>query len=299
MTDRIKGVIAAVPSPLSAGAPASAPAIDTERFAQHARWALDHGCDGLNVLGSTGEANSFSPQARAELMRAAAKALPVERMMVGTGAPDLETAIRLTALAGSLGYTGALVLPPYYYSGVSDDGLFAFFDRLVAETTAEAPQIYLYNFPQMTGLTFAPDLVARLRLAHPGRIVGIKDSSGDLDYAAQLAMIEGLDVFPSSESALGQADAKGFAGVISATVNLSAPLAQRVWRTQDDDRALGQLSRIRETVSARPLVPAVKHLVGRRLGDDAWDALLPPFQVLSQADRDALSPLAEELRALP
>ncbi|WP_114967159.1 dihydrodipicolinate synthase family protein [Alkalilacustris brevis] len=298
MTDRIKGVIAAVPSPLAANARAAAPAIDTDRFVQHARWALDHGCDGLNVLGSTGEANSFSPEARAALMRAAAGALPVGRMMVGTGAPDLETAIRLTALAGSLGFTGALVLPPYYYSAVSDDGLFAFFERLIAETAAEAPPIYLYNFPQMTGLNFAPELVARLRAAYPDRVLGIKDSSGDLDYAAQLAGIEGLDVFPSSESALGQADAKGFAGVISATVNLSAPLAQRVWRAQDDATALGQLSHIRETVSARPLIPAVKHLVGRRLGDEAWDALLPPFLPLSQADRAALAPVADELRAL-
>jgi 4-hydroxy-tetrahydrodipicolinate synthase len=265
MPDPLRGVIAAVPTPIDGNR-----RIDPERFVAHARWALDNGCDGINVLGSTGEATSFAPEARAALMRHAAGALPGARMMVGTGAPDLETTVRLTALAGECGFAGALVLPPYYYTTVGDDGLFAWFDALISETAGPAPRIYLYNFPQMTGLVFSPGLVSRLRAAHPDRLAGIKDSSGDLNYAVGLAGLAEFDVFPSSESAIARAAAGGFAGVISATVNISAPLAGRLWREPEDATGLARLSRIRDAVSARPLVPAVKHLVGRRMGDAAW-----------------------------
>ena len=279
----LSGVIAAVPTPLKDGAP------DPERFHRHAAWALENGCDGLNVLGSTGEATSFSPQARKGLMRAAAASLPTGRLMVGTGAPDLETAIALTDLAGRLGFAGALVLPPYYYSNVDDAGLFAFFDALIRAT--EVP-IYLYNFPQMTGLAFSPALVRRLKDAHPDRLRGAKDSSGDLTYAAELAGIADFDVFPSDETAW--ADTR-YAGIISATANLTAPLAATVRAAPEGAERLGAL---RKAIAAQPLVPAVKHLVARRLGDDAFAEVLPPFRPLTAAERAALEPVAAELETL-
>jgi len=292
MSMRLSGVIAAVPTPLDeAGRP------DEARFVAHARWALENGCDGLNVLGSTGEASSLAPERRAALMRLAAEALPGARMMVGTGAPDLETAVSLTALAGRCGFAGALVLPPYYYSGVSDEGLFAFFDALIRATADSAPAIYLYNFPQMTGLSLSADLVRRLKTTHPERLRGAKDSSGDLDHSAALAAIGDLDIFPSNETSLAQAAARGFAGTVSATVNISAPLAARLWQAPADGALLARLGDVRKAVSARPLVPAVKHLVGARTGDDAWDRVLPPFLPLGEPDRKALAPVLEEVAA--
>mgnify|MGYP005852155767 CR=1 FL=1 len=291
MSDRLSGVIAAVPTPFGPDR-----IVDADRFVTHARWALDHGCDGLNVLGSTGEAASLAPDSRAALMRHAASELPGARMLVGTGAPDLETAIRLTSLAGECGFAGALVLPPYYYSGVSDDGLFAFFDALIRETAGKSPSIYLYNFPQMTGILFSHDLVGRLKAAHPDRLVGAKDSSGDLDYAAGLAALADFDVFPSNETSLAVAPDRGFSGTISATVNVSAPVAAQLRRTPGDGATLERARHIRETISARPLVPAVKHLVGTQLGDPAWDAVLPPFVPVSAADRSALAALHAEAK---
>ena len=151
----------------------------------HARWLLDHGCDGPNVLGTTGEATSFSAEDRVVPMAAAAAALDPARLMVGTGCPDLPTTLNLTHRAGALGFGAALVLPPYYYKGVSDAGIEAHFLRLVDGAVAEGPPIHLYNFPQMTGLTFSPELVARLMAATGGRIEGAKDSSGDLDLCSQ------------------------------------------------------------------------------------------------------------------
>jgi len=276
----IGGVIAAIVTPLTEdGLP------DHARFLAHARWLLENGCDGLNVLGTTGEATSFPAEARRGLMEAAAGALDPSRLMVGTGCPDLPTTAALTNLAGTLGFAGALVLPPFYYKGVSDTGLEAYFLRLVEAT--EAP-IYLYNFPQMTGLTFSPDLVRRLAESAPGRIVGAKDSSGDLDYAAELARIPGFRVLPSDEAALAQAGARGFAGCVSATVNVTAPLAAALWQAPDDAAALARAKAARAAIGAQPLIPSVKHLVGRLHGDPAYARPLPPLVPLTPAEEAAL-----------
>jgi 4-hydroxy-tetrahydrodipicolinate synthase len=287
-TDRLQGVIAAVPTPVTA---ADEP--DTARFLQHARWALANGCDGLNVLGTTGEANSFSAGQRSAVMKAAASGLDVRRLMVGTGTPDLATTIALTRLAHEQGFAGALVLPPYYYKGVSDDGLFVWFERLV-KATADAPvPIYLYNFPQMTGIRFSPELARRLKQAFGERIAGAKDSSGDLAYAAELAKIEGFDTFPSSETAIGRASADGYAGCISATVSVTAPLVARYWTAPGNAALAAQVAEARATISAQPLIPAIKYLVSLLHRDPAFERVLPPHLPLTAAQKSALSGIQE------
>lgn len=283
----LRGVIAAVPTPVTeAGEP------DIDRFLVHARWALANGCDGLNVLGTTGEANSFSAPQRCAVMAASAAArLDRTRLMVGTGTPDLATTIELTRFAHEQGFAAALVLPPYYYKSVSDDGLFAWFEQLVA-ATADAPiPLYLYNFPQMTGITFSEKLARRLKLAFPDRIVGAKDSSGDLAYASSLARIDGFDVFPSSETALEKAGAEGYAGCISATVSVTAPLVA-AWRARLGDEGLKQrVAEARAGIAAHPLIPAVKHLVARLHGDDAFERVLSPHLPLAAANKTSLAGL--------
>lgn len=291
-SSRLRGVIAAVPTPVTAaGEP------DTGRFLRHASWALDNGCDALNVLGTTGEANSFSAGQRKAVMEAAASGLDRARLMVGTGTPDLATTIELTRTAHALGFAAALILPPFYYKGVSDDGIFAFFERVV-EATRDAPiPIYLYNFPQMTGLKFAPDLTRRLAKAFPERIVGAKDSSGDLAYAAEIARIEGFDVFPSSETALGRVDADGYAGCISASVNVAPALSAALWADRANAALLAEVSEVRARVSAQPLIPAVKYLVGRIHADPAYERLLPPHVALTEAQKAALAEMAKAAAA--
>lgn len=287
MTSEPGGVIAAAPTPVG---PAGDP--DTQRFVRHAEWLLANGCDGLNVLGTTGEANSLSAGQRMAVMRAAAAALPGGRLMVGTGTPDLETTVTLTRQAHDLGFAAALVLPPYYYKGVSDDGLFAWFAAVVAATRAAPIPIYLYNFPQMTGITFAPPLAHRLAASFPDRIRGAKDSSGDLAYAAELARIPGFKVFPSSETALARADRDGFAGCISATVSVTAPLVARLWADRGNAALLERAAAARAAISAVPLIPAVKHLVGRLHGDPEFDRVLPPHLPLDAAQKATLAEAA-------
>jgi 4-hydroxy-tetrahydrodipicolinate synthase len=281
--NRPHGVIAAVPTPVtSTGEP------DIPRFLRHARWSLDNGCDGLNVLGTTGEANSLSQSQRLGVMEAAADAMDTQRLMVGTGTPDLPTTIALTRKAYEMKFACALVLPPYYYKGVSDDGLFAWYESLVNETRDAPIPIYFYNFPQMTGLNLSPALINRLVSAHPSRFTGAKDSSGDLVYAAELAKITGFDVFPSNETAISGADSDEFAGCISATVNVSAPLAARLWADRNNNSLQEQLGNARAAMSAVPLIPAVKYLVSCIHGDAEFERLLPPHLSLTAEQKATL-----------
>ena len=286
MSSTLSGVIAAVPTPINAaGRP------DTDRFLAHARWALANGCDGLNVLGTTGEATSLSRQQRETVMRSAADGLDRSRLMVGTGTPDLESTVGLTRLAAELGFAAALVLPPFYYKGIPDEGLLAWFETLVAATAADPIAIYLYNFPQMTGIVYSPDLVRRLVDTLGDRIVGIKDSSGDLAYAAELAGIPGFSVFPSSETALARAREDGYAGCISATVNVTSREAAALWARPDDAALAARVRQLRTAISAEPLVPGVKYLLGRRFADPEWSRVALPWLPLSEAGRARLDSL--------
>ena len=169
-TNRLRGVIAAVATPVSEdGSP------DTTRATKLARYLLDNGCDGLNVLGTTGEATSFSLEERKRVMTAYRDAkLPLERLMVGTGAAASSDAVALTRHAAELGFAGALLLPPFYYKGVPDDGLIAYVETVVQASAAKPIPIYLYHFPQQSGLPWHVALVKRLLDKFGSRIVGLK-----------------------------------------------------------------------------------------------------------------------------
>jgi 4-hydroxy-tetrahydrodipicolinate synthase len=286
-------VIAAVATPIEdSGAP------DLARSVKLARYLLDNGCDGLNVLGTTGEATSFSLEERKSVMSAyKAQGMPLNRLMVGTGAAAMLDAVALTRHAAELGFAGALVLPPFYYKGVPDDGLVAYIDTLVQATAAKPIPIYLYHFPAMSGLPWHVALIKRLLEKFPGRIVGLKDSSGDMAYARSAAAIsKDFAVFPSTEAALLEARDGAFAGCISATANLNADLCARAWG-QGDTAALDAAVAIRKLFDGKPLVSGVKALLAHIHGDPALARVKPPLSTLSASDRTAVTAGNDAVRA--
>jgi 4-hydroxy-tetrahydrodipicolinate synthase len=280
----LRGVIAAIATAIDqTGEP------DCGRATALARHLLDNGCDGLNVLGTTGEATSFSLAQRQKVMNAYRDAgLPLGRMMVGTGAAAVADAVALTRHAAELGFAGALVLPPFYYKGVPDDGLAAYVETLVTATAAKPIPIYLYHYPALSGLPWHPKLLRRLLDAFGGRIAGLKDSSGDMPYAREAAALSpSFKVFPSTEAVLLEARAGAFAGCISATANLNADLCQRAW-SRGDATALDTAVTIRKLFDGRPLVPGVKALLAHIHGDAALARVMPPLAAFSPADMAAV-----------
>jgi len=278
---KLRGVIAAVATPVSEdGSP------DTARATRLARFLIDNGCDGLNVLGTTGEATSFSLEERKRVMDAyKAAGLPLDRMMVGTGVAAVADAVALTRHAADLGFAGALVLPPFYYKGVPDDGLVVYIDTIVQATAQRPIPIYLYHYPQQSGLHWHVALVKRLLDAFGPRIVGLKDSSGDMNYAREAAAIsKAFDVFPSTEAVLLDARGGAFAGCISATANLNADLCQLAWG-RGDKAALDAAVTIRKLFDGKPLVAGVKCLLSHIHADPALARVKPPLAPFSAADR--------------
>jgi len=289
----MSGVIAAIATPIDeSGAP------DLKRAVALARHLLDNGCDGLNVLGTTGEATSFSVDERKGVMNAyKSEGLPLQRLMVGTGAASVSDAVALTRHAAELGFGGALVLPPFYYKGVPDDGLVAYIDTLVKATERKPIPIYLYHFPAMTGLPWHVALIRRLLDSFPLRIVGLKDSSGDMAYARSAAAVSrNFAVFPSTEAALLEARQGDFAGCISATANLNADLCARAW-SEGDIKALDAAVAIRKLFDGKPLVPGVKALLAHIHGDPGLSRVRPPLAPFSAADRASVVAGHDAVRA--
>jgi 4-hydroxy-tetrahydrodipicolinate synthase len=293
MKPNLSGVIAAISTPVQEdGAP------DTARAVKLARYLLDNGCDGLNVLGTTGEATSFSLEERKRVMTAYKYAgLPMQRLMVGTGAAAVSDAVALTRHAATLGFSGALVLPPFYYKGVPDDGLVAYIETLVQATAENPVPIYLYHFPAQSGLPWHVELIKRLRKNFEGRIVGLKDSSGDMAYARSAAAIDpSFSVFPSTEAALLEARSGAFAGCISATANLNADLCARAWRN-GDAASLDAAVTIRKLFDGKALVSGIKALLAHIHGDPPLARMKPPLAAFPAADRNTVFAGYDAVRA--
>jgi 4-hydroxy-tetrahydrodipicolinate synthase len=290
---QLRGVIAAIATPVDeAGEP------DCARATGLAKSLLANGCDALNVLGTTGEATSFSLEQRKRVMSAYRDAgLPMERLMVGTGAAATADAVALTRHAAALGFSGALVLPPFYYKGVPDDGLVAYVDTLIAATAEMPIPIFLYHFPQQSGLHWHVGLIRRLLAAHAARIIGLKDSSGDMSYAREAAALSpAFKVFPSTEAALLDARGGAFAGCISATANLNADLCARGFHA-GDAAALDAAIAIRKLFDGKQLVSGIKALLAYIRRDPAWARVKPPLAPFPAADRASVAAGYDGIRA--
>ena len=292
-THKLAGVIAAIATAVDDD---NEP--DCARSCALARFLLANGCDGLNVLGTTGEATSFSLDQRRRVMTAYRESgLPLDRLMVGTGAAAVADAVALTRHAAELGFAGALVLPPFYYKGVPDDGLVAYIETIVTSTATRPIPIYLYHFPAQSGLAWHLELVERLLDSFGSRIVGLKDSSGDMAYAREAAAVApGFRVFPSTEAALMEARSGVFAGCISATANLNADLCARAWHNGDAG-ALETAVAIRKLFDGKQLVPGVKALLAHIHRDQAWHRVGSPLTRFSAADATTVAASYDRLRS--
>ena len=273
------GVIAAVPTPVNKY---GEPIIKT--FLSHCAWVLQNGCDGINILGSTGEACSFDLNDRKKIMESAVQTLDKKKLMVGTGTPSLSETIKLTEIADDLGYKVALVLPPFYYKPVTDDGIFTWYQTLHKMLGNRKIKVYFYNFPQMTGITIPIDVILKLHKKWPNRFSGIKDSSGDLNYCRILSKYENLKVFPSSEISISEASKSNFSGCISATVNQTLFLSSQAWsnKTQNIDSLISQMKEMRDIISKEALIPSIKFLVSKKTKNKMWQNLIPPFIPLGE-----------------
>lgn len=285
--------------------PASTPfradlSVDGERFVAHCRWLLDEGANGLAVFGTTSEANSLSAGERmAALEQLLDSGISPGLLMPGTGCCALPDTVALTRHAVEHNCMGVLLLPPFYYKGVSDDGLYAGIAELIQRVADKRLRVYLYHIPPMAGVGFSLGLIERLLKAFPGIVVGIKDSSGDWkNTQALLQQFPDFEVFPGSETYLLDGLRLGGAGCISATANVNVAAMRALidaWKTPAADAMQQQLTALRAAVQKYPLVPANKAILARLHGAPGWNTVRPPLTSLSS---DAKTQLFGALEAL-
>ncbi len=287
---RLSGVLAPVLTPFR---PDLAP--DPARLVAHARWLLAHGCAALAPFGTTSEANSLSVDERERLLDALLDGgIPPERLVPGTGCCALTDTVRLTAHAVRRGCAGVLVLPPFYYKGVSDDGLFRSFAEAIERVGDDRLRVYLYHIPPVAQVGIGPALVERLLDAYPRAIAGMKDSSGDLQNTKRMLerfAARGFDVFVGSERFLLENMRGGGVGCITATANVNAAAIDRLfreWSGPAAQRLQDEVNAIRGIVEKLPVIPALKAIVAHFARDAGWETLRPPLVALDAARREAL-----------
>ena len=291
---RFSGVIAPVLTPFGAdGNP------DGERFVDHASWLMAEGCTGLAPFGTTSEANSLGLDERMELLEELVDSgIDAAKLMPGTGMCSLADAVMLTRHAMELGCGGVLMLPPFYYKGPSEEGLFRFFAQVIEEVRDDNLKVYLYHIPPVAQVGIPLPLIGRLIKEFPDTVVGLKDSSGDWsNTAAILEAYPGFKVFPGSEVFLLDGLRKGGAGCISATCNVSAGAIRNVydnWQGGDADKLQAGITALRKAIQAYPMIPALKALIAHYRGDPGWAKVRPPFTELPAAEAEkAIRTLAD------
>ena len=267
---------------------------DAARLVRHCRWLLDNDV-GLAVFGTNSEANSLTVAEKLGLLDALVEAgLPAARMMPGTGTCALPDTVELTRGAVTHGCGGVLMLPPFYYKGVSDDGLFASFAEVIERVGDPRLRIYLYHIPPVSMVPISLPLIDRLLRRYPGTIAGIKDSSGDWNNTrAMLDQFQprGFDVFAGSETFLLATLRAGGAGCISATANVNpAAIAKlgRSWQKPDADAQQAALDAVRSVFQRLPMIPALKAAVAHFSGDNSWATVRPPLVALGDNQKSEL-----------
>jgi 4-hydroxy-tetrahydrodipicolinate synthase len=283
MTTFPSGVISAPLTPLNSDL-----SIDLDHMIDHCNWLLAQGAAGLAILGTTGEANSFSLKERMDFLESIAKSsLPTEKLLVGTGNCSTPETVELTRHALNLEMSNILMLPPFYYKQIDDNGLTAYFDRVIDGISADHLRIYLYHIPQMSGIGFSVPFVKQIVEKHPKTIVGMKDSGGDFLHMKNICTsIPGFRLYAGTEKYLLDVMRIGGVGCISATANVTVALAAQVydkWQTEEADELQEYLTQIRSSFEGLPFTAVLKQYLADVRKDSRWFNIRPPNYLIDPA----------------
>ncbi len=294
MTSTMKGALAPVITPFRSDYQP-----DSAKLIEHCRWLVAQDC-GLAVFGTNSEGNSLSADEKIDLLEQLVEAgLPTARMMPGTGQSALSDTARLSRRAVELGCAGVLMLPPFFYKGVPDEGLFRYVSEVIQRVGDDRLRIYLYHIPPIAQIGFSHHLIERLITAHPSIVVGIKDSSGDWENTrGMLERFPGWGIFCGNELRLVEAMRRGAVGVISATCNVNpGPIAElcRIYRETAADEHQARVNEVRTLIQSAPMIQALKALRAHFGGDQDWERVRPPLVELDAASKRALVEQAERI----
>lgn len=284
----LRGIFAPVLTPFHADL-----SIDMERWITHCHRLLVTGCHGLCPFGTTSEANSLGVSERLEsLEKLVAAGIAPERLMPGTGTPALPDTVQLTSHAVKLGCAGVLLLPPFYYKAVSDEGIFRSIAEVIERVGDARLRIYLYHIPPVAQVGFSLSLIERLIKAYPQTVVGIKDSSGDWKVqAAILDAFPGFGTFSGSERFLLDNLRQGGVGGINAVANTIPGVLRQLydnWQSGEAPQIQERILELRKPFQDYAPIPGLKQIIAHFRQDPAWLTVRPPFVGLTATQAETL-----------
>lgn len=298
-TNDFRGVFCAAATPFAEdGSP------DHAAFAQHCHALIEEGCDGIALLGTTGEANSLGLWERQDLLdRVIEAGIAPSRLVPGTAQTSVPDSVALTRHAVEAGVRAVVLLPPFYYKGVSDEGLFRAYAEIIDKVADDRLRVILYHIPQISGIAISQQLIARLQAAYPGIVIGVKDSSGDLDNMRRtIAECPNFAVMAGADPLMLPLLQSGGAGCITASSNLVASdlrIAFDGWqdpaREVEVTAAQARINAWRELTNTYVQLPTVKTMLARRRGLDSWTRVRPPFVELIDEERQSVWAQMEQL----
>jgi 4-hydroxy-tetrahydrodipicolinate synthase len=279
----------------------------SDLYLDHAKWLLDQGIHFISPFGTTGEALSMTVAERVSAVDVLIDGgIDPAVLMPGTGLCNLEDTVELCRHAIDRKCRAVMVLPPFFYKNASDDGLYAYFSRLVEVVDSAELKICMYHIPPLAGIGFTPDLAGRLARDFPDTFVAYKDSSGDFENTkAVIAAAPDIAVFPGSELFLKEGLERGGMGCISATCNVNPANIRHVYNVgtgaQADDLEVinDKMVSFRRTVEKYGPIPAMKGMLAVKRGDPRWRNVRPPILSSSPlATETLLQELGSELNPL-
>jgi 4-hydroxy-tetrahydrodipicolinate synthase len=291
MSSKRLGLSCAISTPFSPNA-----RVDTARLADHANACLREGCDSITLFGTTGEGAAVGVADRELAIEALlAAGIAPSQLLSGITACALDDAVAQARVAMFAGLRGLLLTPPFYFRDASDDGLFGWFSAFFAMAGSKACPAYLYHIPSMTGVPLSVDLIGRLKVAFPGMVAGVKDSSGEWQNTEKLLAAHGeLQILVGDERQLARAVRQGGAGTICGLANLMPGVVRKAAHDGVDDQRIADAV---QAIMRYPFMPAVKALIAHQRGDAGWRVMAPPLTALADADAQRLVAEFESITA--
>lgn len=260
-------------------------------FCRHANWVLQNGANGVTPFGTTGEGASIAFGERTGAISALIDSgVPIEKMTLGLCGTAIGDVVLQVQQGIGFGITRFLLLPPFYFKGLDDAGLFEWHAKLFAASDPKA-RFILYHIPQVTQVSLSVDLVKRLHAAFPDRVLAIKDSAGQWDNSRALLESSEIPVLVGDERLLHKAAAMGGAGSICGLANLYPRRMQTLFDTRTEDAAL---SSDVDLIVSVPVIPALKQAMVARTGIAGWGNVRAPLRALTGEAQAAIAARFQE-----
>ena len=278
---KIKGVFSAALTPINQDY-----TINSQLFLSHCKWLLTQGLDGLGVFGTTGEANAFNVEEKINALQFLIdNNINPNNLMPGTGQCSVTDTVRFTKKCAKLKVRAVLVLPAFFYKGVSDEGVIEYYKRVVEEVGDENLHYVLYHIPQISGVNISFDVIEKLLKLYPNNVVGMKDSSGDIDNMLKITkFFNDFSLFSGSDSLALKVCKRGGAGAITATSNISGKLLSFIVNNYKEESSLDNFQelqilqvKIREMLFTHEPVSALKAIMSVKQNNKEWNQVNPPL----------------------